>query len=141
MGYDFNDSDKEKLEKEFLEKQKSITKTDVSKALTQGGEKIQSFIKSGEIPDMLAELWNDIVDMWNLLKDYWNEVYPNVPWNTIAAIAVALLYFASPIDIIPDFIPFVGYIDDFFIITLALKMIKKDLDNYREWRLFKNEKS
>src|SRR6201997_3530457 len=48
---------------------------------------------------------------------------PRVPWYAKAlAIAVAA-YAASPIDLIPDFIPVVGYVDDLIIVPLGLWMV------------------
>ena len=66
--------------------------------------------------------------------DFYEGNYKEVPWGTIAAIVVALLYFVSPIDLIPDFIPVAGYIDDAFVISLAMKFIKDDIERYREWK-------
>lgn len=56
---------------------------------------------------------------------------PRVPWYAkIAAIAVAA-YALSPIDLIPDFIPVIGYLDDLVIvpagILLAVKLVPPDL--------------
>lgn len=56
---------------------------------------------------------------------------PRVPWYAkVAAIAVAA-YALSPIDLIPDFIPVIGYLDDLLIvpagILLAVKLVPPDL--------------
>ena len=56
---------------------------------------------------------------------------PRVPWYAkVAAIAVAA-YALSPIDLIPDFIPVIGYLDDLVIvplgILLAVKLVPTDL--------------
>lgn len=56
---------------------------------------------------------------------------PRVPWYAkVAAIAVAA-YALSPIDLIPDFIPTIGYLDDLLIvpagILLAAKLVPPDL--------------
>jgi uncharacterized membrane protein YkvA (DUF1232 family) len=48
---------------------------------------------------------------------------PRVPWYAKAiAIAVAA-YAASPIDLIPDFIPVVGYLDDLIIVPLGIALV------------------
>src|SRR5512136_1846935 len=52
---------------------------------------------------------------------------PRVPWYAKAFLGLVLAYTFSPIDLIPDFIPVIGYLDDLIIvplgIVLALRMI------------------
>ena len=60
-----------------------------------------------------------------------------VPWYAKAFVILIVAYALSPIDLIPDFIPVLGYLDDLILIPagiwLALKMIPKDvLDDCRE---------
>jgi uncharacterized membrane protein YkvA (DUF1232 family) len=56
---------------------------------------------------------------------------PRVPWYAKALAAFVVAHTFSPIDLIPDFIPVLGYLDDLIItplgIYLALKMIPKDV--------------
>lgn len=52
---------------------------------------------------------------------------PRTPWQAKAMIILTLCYLLSPIDLIPDFIPVLGYLDDLVIvpllITLSIKLI------------------
>ena len=54
-----------------------------------------------------------------------------VPWYAKAFTACVVAYAFSPIDLIPDFIPILGYLDDVILLPLgimfALKMIPKDV--------------
>ncbi len=56
---------------------------------------------------------------------------PRVPWYAKAFIGLVLAHTFSPIDLIPDFIPVLGYLDDLVItplgIMLALKMIPPEV--------------
>jgi uncharacterized membrane protein YkvA (DUF1232 family) len=56
---------------------------------------------------------------------------PRVPWYAKALVAFVVAHTFSPIDLIPDFIPILGYLDDLVIaplgIALALKMIPQDV--------------
>src|SRR5665647_2609224 len=59
-----------------------------------------------------------------------------IPWYAKAIIALTVLYALSPIDLIPDFIPFIGYLDDLIIIpvgiALAIHLMPKDVwEEYR----------
>ena len=50
---------------------------------------------------------------------------PRIPWYVkLAAIAVAA-YALSPIDLIPDFIPVLGYLDDLIILPVAIFLVIK----------------
>lgn len=54
-----------------------------------------------------------------------------VPWHAKALVFLVVAYAVSPIDLIPDFIPVLGYLDDLVIlplgILLAVKMIPADV--------------
>lgn len=77
--------------------------------------------------------------MFGMLQDYRKGIYKDVPWFTIGAIAFALLYVLNPLDMVPDFIPGLGYIDDFAILTFSLKFIETDLHKYLDWKLEEGE--
>ena len=62
---------------------------------------------------------------------------PRTPWYSKVFAACVVAYALSPIDLIPDFVPVLGYLDDLILIplgvTLALKMIPRQvLDECRE---------
>jgi uncharacterized membrane protein YkvA (DUF1232 family) len=67
----------------------------------------------------------DVIALWLAARD------PRVPWYAKAVAAAVAAYALSPIDLIPDFIPVVGYLDDLIIvplgILLAVKLIPPDL--------------
>ena len=47
---------------------------------------------------------------------------PRVPWPAKAVAALTVAYALSPIDLIPDFIPVIGYLDDLVLIPLGLAL-------------------
>ena len=71
------------------------------------------------------ELKRDVVALWFACKD------KRTPWYAKAFAIVVVAYALSPIDLIPDFIPVIGYLDDLILIplgiTLALKMIPAEV--------------
>ncbi|MEN2751371.1 YkvA family protein [Psychrobacter sp. FBL11] len=80
----------------------------------------------------------DLMLLMSLVKDYYQGNYRNIPYKTISAAVVGLLYVLNPIDIIPDFIPFIGQVDDALVIGFCLRLMEKDLNKYKAW---KNEQS
>jgi len=103
---------------------------DVSTVLKKEKEIEELFSSNGPLGKFVA----DLKLLFAIIKDYYNGDYRQVPFWTIAAIVTALLYVLSPIDAIPDFIPVVGYLDDAAVVTVCLKMIKQDLQVYKEWK-------
>jgi uncharacterized membrane protein YkvA (DUF1232 family) len=81
----------------------------------------------------LGEVWRYLTALIRLTRAYFNRQYTDVPSQTIVLAIAGLIYFVSPIDLIPDFIPVVGYLDDAAVISFVVASIKKDLDNFLEW--------
>jgi len=81
----------------------------------------------------LGEVWRYLTALIRLTRSYFNKRYTDVPWVSIVLAIAALIYFVSPIDFIPDFIPVVGYLDDAAIISFVIAQIKADLDNFLDW--------
>ncbi|MDX2137832.1 MAG: DUF1232 domain-containing protein [Chloroflexota bacterium] len=68
---------------------------------------------------MLKDLIDQIRLTWRLLRD------PAVPLWTKGIPFAAILYVLSPIDILPDFIPVIGQIDDIAIIIFSMRLMEQ----------------
>lgn len=82
----------------------------------------------------LVKLKDRVFTLFQMLKDYRSKKYTETPWLSIAAIGFALLYVLNPLDLVPDFIPFVGYLDDASVLALTLKMVGNDVESYLLWK-------
>jgi uncharacterized membrane protein YkvA (DUF1232 family) len=70
----------------------------------------------------------------SLLRDYFKGEYRVIPWSTIAAVAFAAFYVINLFDLIPDFIPAVGWTDDIAVVISTLPGIRHDLEKYCQWK-------
>jgi uncharacterized membrane protein YkvA (DUF1232 family) len=59
---------------------------------------------------------------------------PQIPYYTVSLLAVALLYFADPLDVIPDWIPRVGTSDDALVFELAFQLGHAGVERYCTWK-------
>jgi uncharacterized membrane protein YkvA (DUF1232 family) len=69
---------------------------------------------------------------FSLVKDYVQGNYRKLPFWSVASVAAALGYFLAPADLIPDFIPVIGYLDDAAVLALVLSGIREDLKKYAD---------
>ncbi len=81
---------------------------------------------------------SDVPVLISLVKAYVDKEYIDIPIGTIIAIVGALIYVLSPIDLIPDAIPVIGYIDDAAVLAFAYKLVHDDVTEYKEWKEAKN---
>ncbi|MCQ2560315.1 MAG: DUF1232 domain-containing protein, partial [Clostridia bacterium] len=76
----------------------------------------------------------DVPVLISLVRAYLKKEYRKIPLGSIISIICALLYFFSPVDLLPDFLPAIGYLDDVAVVAFVINMIHEDLDDYREWK-------
>ncbi|WP_298017301.1 DUF1232 domain-containing protein [uncultured Parasphingopyxis sp.] len=61
----------------------------------------------------------DVVALWLAARD------SRVPWHAKAIAAAVAAYALSPIDLIPDFVPVLGYLDDLLLVPLGILLAVK----------------
>ena len=50
-------------------------------------------------------------------------------------IAGALAYVVLPLDLIPDFIPGIGFIDDIFVVGMVMKRLSYEIQRFKVFKL------
>ena len=78
-----------------------------------------------KLKDRAKKLKTDIPAVFLALKE------KGTPWYAKALAAIVIIYALSPVDLVPDFIPILGYLDDIIIlpalIALTVKFIPNDV--------------
>ncbi len=120
-----------KINENYIRRHASkLTDKDFSKVTERAKDILTKFEKSGPLERFIK----DVKVLIELVKDYLNSSYKEIPWWAISAIVFALLYVLNPFDIIPDFVPGVGYLDDAAVVALCLRMVEEELRRYKEWK-------
>ncbi len=98
--------------------------------LGQLGKKLSRVENKGNLS---AELKEKIFVLGRLLKAYAVGHYRSLPWKAVLSIAAAIIYFVNPADLIPDFIPLSGFIDDFTILIWTYNSLQSELNRFLDW--------
>jgi len=77
-------------------------------------------------------MWKRLTLLWTLVRgdarQLWHALrHPAAPrWLKVGTVLI-VLYVLSPIDLIPDAIPFLGAVDDLVLVPLAIRWLLKRL--------------
>ncbi len=72
-------------------------------------------------------------DFARLIRSWLTGSYRVMPWGTLFVLLLVGIYAVNPFDIIPDFIPGVGVIDDAAMLGFLVRSIMKDVQRFKEW--------
>ena len=126
-----NESDQERVSQTFEKGVETFTEEDLEKVKADA-ETAEKKAKS------LGGQFESFQLTWSLLQDYWAGKYTSIPWKLIASTGFAVAYLVSPLDIIPDFLPIVGFVDDATVFALVVSSFQSELNTYKDWK--KNQK-
>ncbi len=87
----------------------------------------------------LGEVWSYLTALFRLLSAYISGEYRDIPWTSVVLVTVGIIYFVSPVDLIPDILLGIGLIDDALVIAFVIAQIKADLDNFLAWEITQAE--
>lgn len=124
--------DAERLRRRFERDAASVDESTVETVLGRGKSILE---RANRGP--LREFREDIVSLLALVGAYARGEYRTVPYFSIAGAVAALAYVLSPVDFIPDAIPGLGLVDDAFVVSLCLRLLREDLERFRAWRTAK----
>jgi uncharacterized membrane protein YkvA (DUF1232 family) len=93
----------------------------------------QFFQKAAAEEGRLRQSWEDLMTLYRMLKAWQKGFYRALPWRTIIWCLTAVIYFINPMDLVPDFIPGLGYLDDVTVIGFVMNSIRKDVDRFKFW--------
>lgn len=68
-----------------------------------------------------------------MIKAYADGSYRDIPWKSLLAMVAGVIYFLMPLDLMPDFIPITGLLDDFTIIMLVTGAFHQDIEAFLYW--------
>ena len=96
---------------------------------------IQKLERKLELIPKIGEYLSDIICLVSLVRSYIKKEYKDVPLGVVISIVSALIYIVSPIDLVPDAIPVIGFVDDLTVLAIVLKLIHSDVEDYKLWRV------
>jgi uncharacterized membrane protein YkvA (DUF1232 family) len=86
----------------------------------------------------LTDVWDKLQLLFDFVHSWRKGEYRDIPTRSVVMILATIIYFISPVDIVPDFIIGFGIVDDAAVIGYTLKQISTDLEKYRIWKLTKD---
>ena len=82
----------------------------------------------------LSGLFDNIRTSYDMVSDSVTGKYQGVAKSTLALLAGGLAYLALPIDLVPDFIPVAGWVDDAAVLAW---IFKRCADEFQKYKAFK----
>ncbi|MCP9753551.1 DUF1232 domain-containing protein [Lacihabitans sp. CCS-44] len=94
-------------------------------------KKIQAEGKS----TVMQSITSKIMTLGKLLKFYATGDYRGIDLKNVVIIITAFVYFLSPVDLIPDFIPMLGFADDIALVTFVFNSVAEEIEKFETWLL------
>lgn len=90
-------------------------------------------VKSFASRDGLRQVKGDFDDMYHYVKDVSTGRYKGFNMTSLLLIVAAFVYLVTPADLVPDFIPGAGLVDDVSILAWAAKQVVDEIEKYKQW--------
>ncbi|MEQ8241223.1 MAG: YkvA family protein [Cyclobacteriaceae bacterium] len=90
-------------------------------------------VKLKDNEDEIGTLIRQLNLMIRMVKAYFNGEYRSFSYKTIVMFVFSLVYFITPVDFIPDFIPGLGFTDDLSILYMVIKSFSQDIEKYQAY--------
>jgi len=94
----------------------------------------EAVAEAASIPrEPFGDTWPYFQAMLRLIRAYSDGAYREIPESTFVVIVAAIVYLVNPLDVIPDALPALGYLDDATVVSLAIRRSRDALDDFMTW--------
>lgn len=116
----------------LLDMARRIAPADVAELVSQSG---QIRAKEWELDrDKLPLLREQLELALSCLRDHVQGDCPQIPYFSVALLAAAVSYFGDELDLIPDFLPRIGRLDDALVMAMAFQLAEEGVRRYAAWK-------
>ena len=112
-----------------------------SKDFINNNEKVKALLRKAT--DKLQVLHEDSEErnvfvsniklVMRMIQSHFNGTYPSFSNKSMLLLIFSLVYFITPFDLIPDFIPALGFTDDISVLYFVLQSLASDIENFKQW--------
>lgn len=95
---------------------------------------LRAVADKGERNARFARVRDDLNLLLGLCAAWWRGEYRALGRQALLSVVAALLYFLTPLDMVPDWLPGAGLLDDLAVLTWVMRIWAAELDAYRAWR-------
>ncbi|MFN4085084.1 MAG: YkvA family protein [Spirosomataceae bacterium] len=74
-----------------------------------------------------------IVALGRMLKSYATGEYRDISNQSLLILLASFLYFVFPIDLLPDFLPIVGFTDDIALVVFVYQKLQEEIERFELW--------
>lgn len=78
---------------------------------------------------------DDFRTLVRLVVAYARGNYRAIPPDSLALVVAGLVYVVSPLDLVPDAFPVIGFMDDAVVVGWVIKSVRQELDAFRAWEV------
>lgn len=135
ITFTLSDRDLERFKTIVLKARSTASDQQGKAEIEKAAYKIVEVAMSSDLPDFIAERLLRLKTLLEMMKD--------TEWNLSTSdrdrILSAMSYFADPIDLIPDHIPGIGFLDDAMFVEIIIRELRSEISAYSEFCRFRDE--
>ncbi|MDF9800664.1 uncharacterized membrane protein YkvA (DUF1232 family) [Catalinimonas alkaloidigena] len=102
----------------------------LKKLLANSAKKVRAI---GNDNESLQKLKHQVNTFNRMTRAYVSGEYRNVPWKNVLMVTAGIVYFVMPLDLIPDFIPLTGFLDDLTVLMWVFNSVQGTIEEFEEW--------
>ena len=103
------------------------------KVVTILNETADKLADQGSKTNKFRQLFDVALTLVRMVRSFISGEYRDISTSTVVSSLAVLLYVLSPIDLVPDFIPVVGFLDDLSLISWFVGKFSTEINRYKEW--------